>query len=904
MNNKRQNATRPTAGGRLLPLGISHMIAIAILGAGSQQVLAQDPVVTQEMLAHWYQEFTSRGPKSNDARDKLKQHSAATVAFLIDKMKEPGAGPSQYIYYIGQLSEEVIPVLCKEAANPESPVRAAVFEALAGVGRLSPAYSKMRAELALATIGDDEPAVLKQVLALVGSVGKLAIQNMCKPAPIGPRCAVALGRMPRAPLPALIAATRDGSALIRGRAVELIEKIPGASAIEELAGMVNDQSLAVQDEAWQSLARRFAADRSSTAVILPLLNRRLTAPIGPHARATYDDLRHRASLVASLRKAGKAALPLLVAVIELPTPPEYWLATYCDAIRGEALLGLKELGADAKPVVSTLEASLSRETDSLQLHVLALQALRNLDLQPGVEAKLCWQAYKVAQEASLPDGMSKGHQRSFRSNQRELVQVALEGLTSTDDQSVYAELVRASAGELAPTVATAAMVRVAWHRPEVQQQALATLTRLGNDPIAGEATLLKALTQRVCLGDTHEPVVEALLAELVKYAVMPRKQASARHYLHKVSLHAIEKIGPGLNEKRRRQLLEELVTGGNRKMANTQGISKLCIRMDPRGALDFRNLGSVGQQIVSDITHLAPELMVADLDAADSGSRQGARQRMKSYSVSSPETLNEFTKLLRKPKLHEPRLVFEALLKVRPGPEFVDLLNPWVVREPTAYACLAAIRPPQKDLILELLANAVPMSRKNKMETARTRQIFKGLRSLSLDGAVYIPGLLKLAERLPEYANLVSRTLPHCGLKGIRALETMDPQAITPLSSSLRLILSREGGSRLQLQVLSYLLSTGKLPQGMEQSIRNASFSTNPKVQVMARLVLANLAPESPASIDNLLRALTEGDSRLRRFAANSLAKQPTNPRIRAYMYWLQDDQDKRVREIARAMMR
>ncbi len=865
--------------------------------------------VDRAAIVRWHEQMRSDGAVAREARKNLIAHSAAAAPYLIEQLKRDGANRNSLIYLMGDLSAEAVPALCAEAAKDTSPVRAEVFEVLSRVVPTHGAPLPVATDAVMRGLRSEDPAVLKWVFLLLGGMRPFAELHLSDPAPIGPRCALALAGDPRAPVAAVVEATLDHSAFVRSRAAEYLQPEPGRSAVTALCNLITDEDAAVRESAWLSVANRFAADPESNEELQALLAQRLSLRIGGPTRETQDELMQRRNLVACLHPAGTAALSLYLDVVDLPVSPHFWVAEQTNAVREQALLGLHGLGVKARRAVPLLKRGLEHDAMSLHLRKLALRVLRAVEMPAEEESAVCWQAYERALTATPLSGLGDGYLRHFQKMRVELVEEALDGLTSRGAAlhagwDLQQELARAAEGDIAPTVAIAAMVRTAWQRPEVQALALRRLQAIGDDAHAGEATLIHALSAREA-GEENDPSVLAhVLAKLVKYATHHRPPGRANHYLHKPSLVAIERLAPSLTSDDRRRLIEELVTKGNVKGAPDEALSRLCVKVDAKLAAEFCDRGMMGRRISGNLLHVAPEMFVADLDAEDRGGRSQAAQRLRSYGVANEATHAEFAKLLRKPTLRQPREVFAALTRLQPPPAFVELLRPWLLRAPQAYEAMGAIRPTPM-VVLEELLQVEDSSEQGVMAAyGRIKHLLSGMRQLGPVGAVYVPKLVELAGRVPLLSPLIAETLPYLGVDGVRAFLDIDP-ASRPFEGFAIANQMHEGvDTNTRVAILSLLLARGKPVDGLDRIIERASHSKEPRIRVASQLLLANMAPDSDQAIEAMLQALSGSSQRLRYHAVKGLAKSAHNPRVRAYLFWLRQDDDERVAKVATDALR
>ena len=109
---------------------------------------------------------------------------------------------------------------------------------------------------------------------------------------------------------------------------------------------------------------------------------------------------------------------------------------------------------------------------------------------------------------------------------------------------------------------------------------------------------------------------------------------------------------------------------------------------------------------------------------------------------------------------------------------------------------------------------------------------------------------------------------------------------------------------KIRVEVVRFLLSQGRKIPGVAQRIRFVARSQNPQLRTWARLLIANLDPNGKESIDLMLRALAERNPGLRRQVVKSLALNAGKPRVRAYLRWMQHDEDEGVRAAAQQALR
>lgn len=888
---------------------VGAVIAAMLLGSTSTAMAqGQQPSAAgnQADLVGWYEVLQAGGDAAQQARKNLVKHSAESAVFLLEKLKQPGADRSSLVYLMSYLSEAAIPALCDEARAVASPIRVEALELLSKFTRSYGGPAPQLVAVVMAAVASEEASILEQAFGMLGEMRAVAELHLADASPIGPRCAVAMAGAPRPPLAALLAAADDRSAFVRRSAAAAIASSQGIGATRTLCRLVLDEDATVRIAAWQAVAMRYAQDAPGNGDLEPLLAQRLTARIGRHAAATYDELRERAKLVESMALAGVAAIPLLVAVLELPVSPDYWVAVETDKVRLPAYLALQALRADAVAALPALKSALLRDDLPLHLRALTLRILRELNLPSDEETAICWRAYQLARAAQPIEGLGEGYQRDFRAKRVELVQAAIAGLTATQDEDIYAELRRAAGDEIAPAVALAAMVRIAWQRPEVQQQALAALANLGRDAAAGEDALVLALSQRVRSTTTKAAVVREVLSTLVTYAGHVRPATSPNHYLHKPCLQALADLAPHLDVAAKSWLLDQLIAKGNGKGTPDEAISRLCVTIDAKLAMQRRDRGMVGRRIVGDILHAAPELLVADLDSPDKNVRASAANNLKSYGAANAATHAEFLRLLAKPNLQEPATAMRALTGLRPTQEFVAPLRAWLDREPLAYGALAAIRPAPVAEVLELLAMSVSEEDLAAIDWTgyrRMRHVFRGLRELGVDGSAYVPPLLQFGERSPVLMHEVAKALPYLGLAGVRAFLDLDPASRPPVALALERQMQEPVDVATRIGILALLLQRGEAIEGLDRVARRASFAQDPRIRTAAQLLLANLAPDSDEATRTMLLALDGQSEALRYQAVKALAKKSHEPRVRSYLHWLQWDDDERIAKLAKDAM-
>jgi hypothetical protein len=440
----------------------------------------------------------------------------------------------------------------------------------------------------------------------------------------------------------------------------------------------------------------------------------------------------------------------------------------------------------------------------------------------------------------------------------------------------------------------------------VQQQALAALANLGRDAAAGEDALVLALSQRVRSTTTKAAVVREVLSTLVTYAGHVRPATSPNHYLYKPCLQALADLAPHLDVATKSWLLDELIAKGNGKDTPDEAISRLCVAIDAKLAMQRRNRGMVGRRIVGDILHVAPELLVADLDSPDKDVRTSAANNLKSYGAANAATHAEFLRLLAKPTLQDAATVMRALAGLEPSKEFVVPLLAWLDREPMAYMPLAAIRPAPVTEVLELLAMSVSEEDLEARDWRVHRimgHVLGGLNELGTEGRVYVPPLLQFAERSPVLLHEIAKTLPNLGLPGVHAFLDMDPASRRPVAFALERQMQEHVDVATRVGILALLLQRGEAIEGLDRVARQASFAKDPRIRVAAQLLLANLAPDSEESTKAMLLAL-DGESEAMRYqAVKGLAKKSDQPRVRSYLHWLQWDDDERIAKMAKAAL-
>lgn len=155
------------------------------------------------------------------------------------------------------------------------------------------------------------------------------------------------------------------------------------------------------------------------------------------------------------------------------------------------------------------------------------------------------------------------------------------------------------------------------------------------------------------------------------------------------------------------------------------------------------------------------------------------------------------------------------------------------------------------------------------------------------------------------YSVEVANALPYFGVEGVRALLTIDPDSkILSHGSAVARQMGDHVDADTRIKVLEFLLSRGEAIEGLDRIASQAAGSTDMRVRGAAGLLLANLAPDSKQATDALLHVLGGTSRRLRSYAIKALAKQAKQPRVRAYLSWLQFDEDERVAEVAKKALR
>ena len=435
-----------------------------------------------------------------------------------------------------------------------------------------------------------------------------------------------------------------------------------------------------------------------------------------------------------------------LAALDLARPPPGWVVDQTDGVRHAAMLGLRELKADAKPALPALRRFLAADTTPLQNRSVALQILRRLGLPPAEESRLCWDACRRAQQARPAAGWSPGRKRYYEGRRVELIRVSLEGAVRLGclAADVRAELERLAAGTTARSAALAALVRIAWQDQQVRQRAFAELPRLGSDKLAGEAVLLDALAER---GAEAGP----MLPRLLEIVAMPRPPVRARHYLFEPALDALWKVGKSMPASQRLKLIADLVAIGNREGGAATEISRLCVRIDLPAAFQQRDAGEVGSRIVGDVMHLAPELLVPFLDDPARSRRLHTRQVLESYAKPTVAVMAAFRKLLSKSELRGPQELFWTLKRVGPTAAVLPALRPWLDRESVASRCLGTMRPPPSKLIEERLAQ--PTGRGGRGPWAANVGMIDEMKNLGAAGAVLIQSWWPRRDRTPRSAS-------------------------------------------------------------------------------------------------------------------------------------------------------
>lgn len=886
-----------------------HYAHALLLAALATPVAAQQPAntpPTAAAIAGYYEQL-----QSGDAagRQALVRHSASAAPFLLGKLAAPDANVDSLLYLIGYLEQTAIPTFaraCGEDPAAESTVpRSLALRALASIRAQDAKHQSLKHDAALANLSSNDQKVLEPTFELLRQNRSLTELHLAAPQPVGPRCAAAILGSPPVPLPALRAAVHDVSPFVRKQAAVAIAAIDGPHANAVLVELTVDPNALVRKTAWRTLTARFAANPSDHLDLGPLLQNRLETRIGPYGQATFEELRLRTDLVEQLHTAGKHALPLFEATLELPRPEEFWLAVEVDKVRSQALAGMLKMGLDAQPALAALARHLRGEAWDLKLRHQGLQILRTIDVPHNLEAELCQRAYDYALAVKPIEGLHEGYLRYFRDQQNQLIEAAVGGLAITGDEAMLNQLDQAGRA-LAPTVMLAARLRSSAWDKSLALQASATLTELGNDRTAREAAFLKAFSERVQAGDCPPEIVRQLLATCERFAGVHRKSSRPYHYLHAPALEALRAIAQTLSVDERTKLVDRLIDVGNAPGANATALANLCVQIDEQLASKRRDRGSIGHYLHGKLLHVAPHLLIADLASLDEEVRKHSEQSLRTYARGTPEAHEQFRLLLQKQQLPDARRALSILAKLEPPTSLEPELTPWLLRESQAYEVLGAMRPVRVRVMRKLLGAITSHNQTGEPDShniSKLRSLTRGMQKLGRRGSGYVPELVALIQREPWTASYIAHALPFLGRKGLEAAFAMEATVREPESYAIRNALYADSDPNAQLELLAFLMLRNQPCEGLAEAIRPCLRAKDKRLQRRARMLLANLAPDSIAATHAMLECLSY-DRELRHFAARALTNKADDPRVAGYLHWLQFDEDSFVQRVAREALR